>query len=987
MNQFLGRLPCLLFALLAGAGLTALAAEQKISNNTLTVSLSEQGQLALLMGDQCFAKALLPPATFKKMEFTDQLGKGVALESDTLRIALYPGQPFVFFRMRINNGSTLTVTNRVGYPPLDIQTTPLTSVLTTGGPHAIEKNMGSYMWLAMVDAESRKGVVGGWVTTDRGSGIVLTDKKTMIPRVDYGRLQMEPNQSEALETFAVGYFEDARLGLEAYADAVAKVYKIKLPPMPTVHCTWYVDRSNANQEKVKARTEFVAAELKKFGMNVMQIDNGWQLGTSTKNGPKKVFIGHNPTGTFKDGMRATADVITGHGMVAGIWLIPFAGAYDDPWYAEKNHWFAKYPDGKPFYTFWGENPFDLTIPEVQDHLRLQIRKIVKEWNYKYMKLDGYWMGLAVNLKYINDVFKEDNYGEAVLDNPKMTQMEMARNSQKIVREEAGPDTFILGCAVPQNARSAGQAFGMIDAMRIGPDNGPNWDAIMRGPKYGAWKYFLHNRVWYNDPDPLYVRIEPEMASKVICTFVTLAGFMNSSSEEYGRLKPNQLDLLKRTMPSHKAVARPVDLFENTIPRLWLVSDTSLGFERNLIGVYNWESKEATIGYDLKRMGLKDNTVYVAFDYWSNGLLPLFKDRLVRTLPARYCEALSIRPLADHPQLISTSRHITQGLVDVFKEEWKDGTLTGTSELVAEDPYELRITTLVSKGGFVLDTVKVDQPDVTIESKTEEGLVRVLLHSKKSLRVQWSVSFKKGEAVRLKPLLEKLSAAQTDVFSPVVLTWQANTRACEIKRNNEVVVKEAIGGTWRDEKANAATDYTYVVTPFSISGERGAPAAAKWTTPKQPELGPKPPKPDLPVEQFKPKRVASGHGPVQFGKSQTGKLTLGEETFEHGICLHADGFVTYKRKPEWKRFVAVVGIDESKRRDQQSSMIFTVAIEAPDARRTIYSTPVLRFGQIEKWHIDVEIPEDAREIVLISDSAGDNNEGDHGDWCDAGFMLK
>jgi hypothetical protein len=972
---------------MAGAGFTTLAAEQKISNNTLTVSLSEQGQLALLMGDQCFAKALLPSATFKKMEFTDQLGKGVALESDTLRIALYPGQPFVFFRMRINNGSTLTVTNRVGYPALDIQTTPLTTVLTTGGPHAIEKNMGSYMWLAMVDAESRQGVVGGWVTTDRGSGIVLTDKKTMIPRVDYGRLQMEPNQSEALETFAVGYFEDARLGLEAYADAVAKVYKIKLPPMPTVHCTWYVDRSNANQEKVKARTEFVAAELKKFGMNVMQIDNGWQLGTSTKNGPKKVFIGHNPTGTFKDGMRATADVITGHGMVAGIWLIPFAGTYDDPWYAEKHHWFAKYPDGKPFYTFWGENPFDLTIPEVQDHLRLQIRKIVKEWNYKYMKLDGYWMGLAVNLTYINDVYKEDNYGQAVLDNPKMTQMEMARNSQKIVREEAGPDTFIMACADTQNARSAGMAFGMVDAMRIGPDNGPNWEAILRGPKYGAWKYFLHNRVWYNDPDPLYVRIEPEMASKVICTFVTLAGFMNSSSEEYGRLKPNQLDLLKRTMPSHKAVARPVDLFENTIPRLWLVSDTSLGFERNLIGVYNWESKEATIGYDLKRMGLKDHTVYVAFDYWSNGLLPPFKDRLVRTLPARYCEALSIRPLADHPQLISTSRHITQGLVDVFKEEWKDGTLTGTSELVAEDPYELRITTLVSKGGFVLDTVKVDQPDVTIESKTEEGLVRVLLHSRKSLRVQWSVSFKKGEAVRLKPLLEKLSAAQTDVFSPVVLTWQANTRACEIKRNNEVVAKEAIGGTWRDEKANAATDYIYEVTPFSISGERGAPASAKWTTLKQPELGPKPPKPDLPIEQFKPKQVASGHGPVQFGKSQTGKLTLGKETFEHGICLHADGFVTYKRKPEWRRFVAVVGIDESNRRDNQSSMIFTVAIEASDARRIIYSTPVLRFGQIEKWHIDVQIPKDAREIVLISDSAGDNNKSDHGDWCDAGFMLK
>lgn len=985
MNRFFGRLQCLLFVLMAGLGLNGFSAEQKISTDTLTISLSEQGQLALLMGDQCFAKALLPSAAFKKIAFTDQLGKGVALESDTLRIALYPGQPFVFFRMRINNGSAMTTTNRVYYPSFDIQSTPLTAVLTTGGPHAIEKNMGSYMWLAMVDAESRKGVVGGWVTTDRGSGIVLTDKKMMIPRVDYGRLQLDPNQSESLETFAVGYFVDARLGLEAYADAVAKVYTIKLPPMPTVHCTWYVDGAS-NQDKIKARTEFVAAELKKFGLNVMQIDDGWQLGKS-KNGPDKVFIGHKPAGPYKDGMRPTADVITGHGMVAGIWLMPFTGTHDDPWFAEKQHWFAKRPDGKPFDTPWGGTCYDLTNPEVQDYLRLQIRKNVKEWNYKYLKLDGYSTGLAVNPQYVNDVFKEDNYGDAVLHNPKMTQMEMARNSQKIVREEAGPDTFILGCCVSQNARSAGQGFGMIDAMRIGPDNGSSWGGIMSGPKYGAWQYFLHNRVWYNDPDPLYVRIEPEMASKVICTYVTLAGFMNSSSEEYSSLKPNQLDLLKRTMPSHKAVARPVDLFENTIPRLWLVSDTSLGFERNLIGVYNWESKEETIEYDLKRMGLKGNTVYVAFDYWSNGLLPLFKDRLVRTLPARTCEALSVRPLADHPQLISTSRHITQGLVDVFKEEWTGNTLTGTSELVADDPYELRITTLASTGGFALDTVKVDPPDVTIERKAEEGLVRVLLRSKKSLRVQWSVSFKKGDATRMKPHLEKLSAMQVDVFSPVVLTWQANTRASEIKRNGEVVAKEAIGGSWRDEKVNVGTDYTYEVKPFSISGERGDAMSAKLTTLKLPELGPQPPKPDLPVEQLKPKQVASGHGPVQFGKSQTGKLTLGKETFEHGICLHADGFVTYKRKPEWKRFVAIVGIDESKRSDNQSSMIFTVAIEAADARRIIYSTPVLRFGQIEKWHIDVEIPKDAREIVLISDSAGDNNKSDHGDWCDAGFMLK
>ena len=38
-----------------------------------------------------------------------------------------------------------------------------------------------------------------------------------------GRLQLAAGQTEELETFAIGYFDDARLGLEAWADAVAGI--------------------------------------------------------------------------------------------------------------------------------------------------------------------------------------------------------------------------------------------------------------------------------------------------------------------------------------------------------------------------------------------------------------------------------------------------------------------------------------------------------------------------------------------------------------------------------------------------------------------------------------------------------------------------------------------------------------------------------------------------------------------------------------------
>ncbi len=49
------------------------------------------------------------------------------------------------------------------------------------------------------------------------------------------------------------------------------------------------------------------------------------------------------------------------------------------------------------------------------------------------------------------------------------------------------------------------------------------------------------------------------------------------------------------------------------------------------------------------------------------------------------------------------------------------------------------------------------------------------------------------------------------------------------------------------------------------------------------------------------------------------------------------------------------------------------------------SPVIRFGQRERWHFDVDLPKDAERIVLLSESAGDGNKSDHANWCDAGFL--
>ena len=139
------------------------------------------------------------------------------------------------------------------------------------------------MWLAAADPQSRNGIVAGWVTTDRGSGIVFAEEKEKHLEIDaqleYGRMTLKPGDEAESELFAIGYFDDVRVGMEAWADAVAKWNKIKLPPQPCGYCTWY-HAGSSNEKAMVKQTEIAAKELAPYGFNFLQIDDGWQDGVS-----------------------------------------------------------------------------------------------------------------------------------------------------------------------------------------------------------------------------------------------------------------------------------------------------------------------------------------------------------------------------------------------------------------------------------------------------------------------------------------------------------------------------------------------------------------------------------------------------------------------------------------------------------------------------------------------------------------------------------
>jgi hypothetical protein len=467
--------------------------------------------------------------------------------------------------------------------------------------------------------------------------------------------------------------------------------------------------------------------------------------------------------------------------------------------------------------------------------------------------------------------------------------------------------------------------------------------------------------------------------------------MHTSSEQYPGLPPERLDLLKRCLPSHDLPARPVDLFETNQPRIWLVSNDRL----SVIGLFNWGDREpAGIAYDMKKLGLDAGKRYVAFDFWADGFAAPFEGELKQTLPPGTCRVLAVREEADRPQLLSTSRHITQGLIDVLEEEWDAATrtLSGRSLVVGGDAYEMRIAAFAPGAVWRVSSARVSPEDsangVTIDSRGGNGMVRATVKSPASRTVAWSLVFEKAPVSAAGPARPEGLEAEAPRFGPVRLSWRgADGVSHEVTRDGERL-GTASGAGWTDPGVAPGKAYVYTVTAIGFSGERSAPASIEVRTPDVPKLGPRPPKPDVKLSSLKALESRTGWGRVGIGKSAGGKgLRIGEERFDDGIGVHAESLLVYERAPEFRRFVAVAGIDAEIDGDERASVVMKVISEARDGRRTeIDSSPVLKLGESDRWHFDVALPGDCARVRLVVDDAGDGVACDHADWADAGFVT-
>lgn len=323
---------------------------------------------------------------------------------------------------------------------------------------------------------------------------------------------------------------------ECAFDKYFELMNIK-PPVKrrmTGYTTWYNYYDKVTQNIVERDLDALSALEKK--VDIFQIDDGYQSAIGD-------WLSVDKT-KFPDGMKYTADKIHSKGMLAGLWLAPFAATKSSRVYKEHPDWLVRDENGKPYICGpnWGTfYALDIYNEEAREYIRNFFSVILNEWNYDMVKLDFL-------------------YAACILPNHNKSRGEIMCDAMDFLRECCG-DKLILGCGVP-----LAPAFGKVDFCRIGADVGLAWKktliphredvSTLHAVNNSVFRRHLDSRAFMNDPDVFLLRDnnismtfeQRETLAKINCLFGNLL-FVSDNVSDYSAL---QLKTFYDTAFSNKA---------------------------------------------------------------------------------------------------------------------------------------------------------------------------------------------------------------------------------------------------------------------------------------------------------------------------------------------------------------------------------------------------------------------------------------------------
>jgi hypothetical protein len=538
------------------------------------------------------------------------------------------------------------------------------------------------------------------------------------------------------------------------------------PTAPMVWGSWTSTYHEVREEDIVQNTDWIAANLKPYGFQYVQLDDGYDRGKKGEH----YWIENWDRKKFPHGPKWLTDYIKSKGLRAGLWLVPnaYAGAVET-----HPDWYLRDKQGR-FIMDYNTPSLDSTNPQVLEFLRKEF-KTLGDWGFEYYKFDGE----HALPQYIPAVDRSKLYDKSV------DPIGAYRNRLKVIREAIGAKTFVEGCpaGTPLNG------IGYFDSYFTGHDVYNSWQGMYALFSSINANAFLNHLVIYVMPGegievgpPMTVeeakqkrppsvvatartREEPMMGfgttlaeARTLVTYLALTGVVYPLASVLPELPEERVRLLKMTLPTLPVL--PVDLFSRGTDMQWdkfkhttpddyihnypEILDLKVNAKSgvyDVVGVTNWRSGTAIRSISFAdQLGLTGDTRYVAFDFWEQRILGVFKDRMEVEVEPHDTRVLLLHPASDRPQLVGNSRHIS-GAFSVLDLAWDaaKNSLRGKSQAVPGDVYTLWIYV---PGGVTVARAQARTPggqDLAVHHELAGNSLSVTFPGQQEA-VEWEVEF-------------------------------------------------------------------------------------------------------------------------------------------------------------------------------------------------------------------------------------------------------
>ena len=319
-----------------------------------------------------------------------------------------------------------------------------------------------------------------------------------------------------------------------------------------------------------------------------------------------------------------------------------------------------------------------------------------------------------------------------------------RRAFELLREAMGGDAYIDERNLGESSRPClDVTAGLVDTQRTwGDSNGfePGMISI------SGLRWYKNRTVfnYYSDTKAVH-DLSAEIRQSML-TMVFLSSGRLDLSTSFSLFTPEITRDVSRTYPHYPEprTARPLDAFTGKgDPQVY---DLELTPDWHQVALYNTGMERTVVSTAISgervdnAIGLDSASSYHAYEFWSDTYIGKLSgtESIARELSPNCCAMISVRKAQDHPQVLSTDRHLLQGWLDLEEVRWdpETRTLSGTAHVIGGEAFKIVVADNGAKA------IKSDARGGSSELKPHpvSGLSCLTLSATANTDVSWTMKY-------------------------------------------------------------------------------------------------------------------------------------------------------------------------------------------------------------------------------------------------------